>query len=174
MQPPKTPLLTKNEIKICENLSKLNAGRASLRAAALLAVNKGATYPQAALQTGLTRGQVDYAASSFRKKKLAFFPANMVHQDNSQKKSDDQQNIASAELPTPAKKLNTVKETKDMTKSKKKAAKKKEKEKLEKKALKAKAKKAAKKAKKKNKLEKKTKKDKSTKKKKSGKKSKKK
>jgi hypothetical protein len=183
----KTKLLTEKEKKICEELARIEAGQSSLRAAALLAVNKGATHAQAAEQTGLTPGQVTYAVASFRKRKIALFGVDIVDQVSRSCAAGqaeggvgtgERQKEAVGEITAPGENLKTKKEKKTMAKAKKeeekkakkKAAKKKEKStaKIDKKALKAKEKKAAKKkekkAKKKAKVEKKTKKDKSTKK----------
>ena len=157
----KAKLLTEKERKICEELARIEAGQASLRAAALLAVNKGSTYPQAAMQTGLTRGQVSYAATSFRKKKLALFPADIVDRsslphatgqvDKGAGKGEQHKKPVGT-VTVPDKKTKSVKEKKTMAKSEKDAEEKKAKKskvKVEKKALKAKEKKAAKKREKK-------------------------
>jgi transposase-like protein len=59
-----------------EALKMISAGSAphSQRAAALLAIDGGATQQQAAEQTGLTRGQVKYWLSKFRQVRLDIFP----------------------------------------------------------------------------------------------------
>ena len=179
----KAKLLTEKEKKICEKLARIEADQASLRAAALLAVNSGATYAQASEQTGLTPGQVKYAVASFRKRKVALFLADIVDrvslphatgQAKGEAGMGERQKEAVSEIIAPGNKFKSKKEKKTMAKAKKeeeKKEKKKAKAKVDKKALKAKEEKAAqkkeKKAKKKGKVEKKTKKDKSTKKQKS-------
>ena len=59
-----------------EALKMISAGSAphSQRAAALLAIDGGATQMQAAEQTGLSRGQVKYWLSKFRQARLDIFP----------------------------------------------------------------------------------------------------
>jgi hypothetical protein len=57
-------------------LKMISAGSAphNQRAAALLAIDGGATQAQAAEQTGLTRGQVKYWLAKFRQVRLDIFP----------------------------------------------------------------------------------------------------
>ena len=153
----KAKLLTEKEKKICEELVRIEAGRASLRAAALLAVNKGATHTQASEQTGLTPGQVTYAVAFFRKRKIELFLADIVDQVSLPHATGqaeggagtgERQKEAVGEITAPGKNLKSEKEKKTMAKAKKeeeKKAKKKAKAKADKKALKAKEKKAAKK-----------------------------
>ena len=180
MQKIKAKLLTEQEKKICEELASIGADLANLRAAALLAVNQGATHTQASEQTGLTPGQVTYAVASFRKRKIALFLADImdraslpraIGQTEGGAGMGEHQKEAVDDITAPGKNPKSKKEKKTMAKAKKeeeKKAKKKAKAKVDKKALKAKEEKAAKKkekkAKKKTKVEKKTKKDKSTKK----------
>jgi hypothetical protein len=59
-----------------EALKMISAGSAphSQRAAALLAIDDGATQAQAAEQAGLTRGQVKYWLTKFRQVRLDIFP----------------------------------------------------------------------------------------------------
>jgi hypothetical protein len=59
-----------------EALKMISVGSAphSQRAAALLAIDGGATQAQAAEQTGLTRGQVKYWLAKFRQVRLDIFP----------------------------------------------------------------------------------------------------
>ena len=59
-----------------EALKMISAGSAphSQRAAALLAIDGGATQAQAAEQAGLTQGQVKYWLSKFRQVRLDVFP----------------------------------------------------------------------------------------------------
>lgn len=59
-----------------EALKMISAGKDthSQRAAALLAIDSGATQAQAAEQTGLTRGQVKYWLAKFRQVRLDIFP----------------------------------------------------------------------------------------------------
>ena len=59
-----------------EALKMISAGKDthSQRAAALLAIDDGATQQQAAEETGLSRGQVKYWLSKFRQVRLDIFP----------------------------------------------------------------------------------------------------
>ncbi len=162
----KTELLTAQEKKICEELTRIEAGQSSLRAAALLAVNKGATHAQASEQTGLTPGQVTYAVASFRKRKIALFLVDIVAHASSPRATGQVEGGADTGEGQKEAVGGITASSKNTKIKKEKKAKKKVKAKADKKALKAKEKKAAKKkekkAKKKVKLEKKTKKDKST------------
>jgi hypothetical protein len=51
---------------------------AGQRAATLLAVHAGLSHADVTAQTGLTAGQIRYLLTSFRKKRLAVFPADVL------------------------------------------------------------------------------------------------
>lgn len=65
-------LLTSEERTILEKLALEPDGE---RAAALLALDDGATQAEAAEKTGLTKGQVQYALKKFRSERLLAFPS---------------------------------------------------------------------------------------------------
>jgi hypothetical protein len=67
-------LLSAEERAICEQISKANDLPYNYRAQALLALDEGLSQAQAGERSGLTRGQVKYAVSQFRKNKLGIFP----------------------------------------------------------------------------------------------------
>lgn len=67
-------LLTAEEQVACQKIAASGEGLAGQRAAALLAIDQGATRAQASEQTGLTVSQVGYLLSVFRKKHLSMFP----------------------------------------------------------------------------------------------------
>ena len=73
----RSALLTPHEQAVCQQMA---AGVAphSQRAQALLALNEGSTRAQAAAQAGLTRGQINYWITKFRKARLEIFPAPQV------------------------------------------------------------------------------------------------
>ncbi|MBN1978579.1 MAG: helix-turn-helix domain-containing protein [Anaerolineae bacterium] len=66
-------LLTVEEQDACQKITA-SGGLASQRAAALLAMDQGATRAQASEQTGLTSGQIGYLLRAFRQKHLGLFP----------------------------------------------------------------------------------------------------
>lgn len=67
-------LLTAEEQDACQKIAASDAGLASQRATALLALGQGATRAQASEQAGLTVGQIRYLLRTFRQKRLAMFP----------------------------------------------------------------------------------------------------
>lgn len=68
-------LLKKSEQNRCEKVAASAAGLEGKRAAALLALNTGATQTAAAAKAGLTLGQVRYLLTIFRDKGMALFAA---------------------------------------------------------------------------------------------------
>lgn len=73
----KEPLLTADERTVLENLAK-QADIEGQRAAALLAIDEGATQTAAADRTGLTKGQVQYILQKFRSERLLAFPDGLA------------------------------------------------------------------------------------------------
>jgi hypothetical protein len=67
-------LLTVEEQDVCQEIAASGERLAGQRAAALLAIDGGATRAQASKQTGLTVGQIGYLLHTFRQKHLAMFP----------------------------------------------------------------------------------------------------
>jgi hypothetical protein len=74
---PAETLLTQNERTACQ---KITRGRSlySKRAKALLALDEGATQAQAGQRAGLTRSQVKYWLSKFRRERLEAFPEDVI------------------------------------------------------------------------------------------------
>ncbi len=70
-------LLTPREQAICKHVATREAPH-SKRAMALLALNEGSTQAQAAEQAGLSRGQVKYWITKFRKQRLYVFPDTLL------------------------------------------------------------------------------------------------
>jgi outer membrane biosynthesis protein TonB len=66
-------LLTIEEQDVCQKIAA-SGGLASQRAAALLAIDQGATRAQTSEQTGLTLGQIGYLLHVFGQKHLDLFP----------------------------------------------------------------------------------------------------
>lgn len=73
-----TQLLSVEEQGVCQNIVAQDADVAGRRAAALLAINGGSTHAQASEQTELTTGQISYLLTTFRKKRLAIFPDDVL------------------------------------------------------------------------------------------------
>jgi hypothetical protein len=129
----------------------------SQRAQALLAIDEGTTQAAAGQQAGLTKGQVRYWLTKFRKVRIAIFPEELLDQVQRDEGDEvDQQEMRGAEE-TVVPVEQTEAQQDDAPKAKKKAKKK------DKKKSKKKAKKKSKKAKK-PKKDKTTNKDKKTKK----------
>ena len=68
-----TKLLTIKERNACRKIAGQNAGLASQRAAALLAVDAGETQAEASGKTELSRGQIRYLMAAFRQKRMEMF-----------------------------------------------------------------------------------------------------
>jgi hypothetical protein len=73
-------LLTQSEQAICRHIAAGDPPN-SQRALALLVVNAGSTQSAAAEQAGLSRGQVKYWLSRFRKHRLDVFPSELLEVD---------------------------------------------------------------------------------------------
>lgn len=73
-------LLTPQERIVCEQISS-EAAPDGQRAAALIALDEGATQAQASEQSGLTRDQVKYWLSKFRSQRLGIFPEELLGQE---------------------------------------------------------------------------------------------
>jgi hypothetical protein len=73
-------LLTTAELAVCQKIAVLDTELAGRRAAILVAINDGATHAQASEQTGLTVGQIRYLLTTFRRKRLAIFPDDVLSQ----------------------------------------------------------------------------------------------
>ena len=71
-------LLTSEERVVCEQVAATGEAPHSQRAQALLALDGGASQPEAGQQSGLTVGQVRYCVGKFRQQRLNFFPDNLV------------------------------------------------------------------------------------------------
>jgi len=80
-------LLTVEERDVCQEIAASGEGLAGQRAAALLAIDGGATRAQASKQTGLTVGQIGYLLRTFRQKHLAMFPDAEPEEDKGEKKA---------------------------------------------------------------------------------------
>jgi hypothetical protein len=68
-------LLTEEERDTCQEIAAAGDELAGQRAAALLAIDEGATRAQASQQTNLTLGQIGYLLHAFQQKRLAMFAA---------------------------------------------------------------------------------------------------
>ena len=73
-------LLTAVELEICQKIAALDTELAGQRAAILVAINEGSTHTQASEQTDLTVGQIRYLLTTFRRKRLAIFPDDVLSQ----------------------------------------------------------------------------------------------
>ena len=71
-------LLSPQERGACQRLALQEEAPHSQRAQALLALDEGATQPEAGLRAGLTVGQVKYWLGKFRKVGLDIFPEQVV------------------------------------------------------------------------------------------------
>ncbi|MFN2269657.1 MAG: helix-turn-helix domain-containing protein [Anaerolineae bacterium] len=133
-------LLTAEEQVACQKIAASGEGLAGQRAAALLAIDQGATRAQASEQAGLTVNQVGYLLGVFRQKRLSLFPDTEPIEEKEEKASE----------PKEAKKAKAKKPKKDKKDKDKMKAKKKDKEpKKDKKSKSKKGKDAKKKSKKK-------------------------
>jgi hypothetical protein len=90
-------LLSVEEQVICQKIATQETNLASQRAATLLAINGGSTQAEASAQTGLTVGQIRYLVTTFRKKRLAIFPDDVLGQAES---SAGIESLAQAEAPS--------------------------------------------------------------------------
>jgi hypothetical protein len=70
-------LLNAEERAVCERISEADDTPYNYRAQTLLALDEGLSQAQAGERSGLTRGQVKYALSQFRKHKLGIFPEHL-------------------------------------------------------------------------------------------------
>jgi hypothetical protein len=118
-------LLTAEEQDACQKIAASGKGLASQRAAALLAIDQGATRAQASEQAGLTVNQVGYLLRAFRKKHLSMFPDAEPIEGEEQPPEKSTKPEAEASEPKKAKKAKAKKpkkgrKDKDMSKAKKK------------------------------------------------------
>ena len=132
--------LTKDEEAQCIDLEKNGQGLSRQRASALLHINSGNTYPAAAVESGLSIGQVRYLVTSFKNKRMALFssaakaasaqkkitkPAKVKTDTASQKQNNEKPDkpLSEDEQKAPAeshKHKKTEKKNKDKEKNKKK------------------------------------------------------
>lgn len=108
----------------------MEAGLASQRAAALLAIDEGLTWAKASELTDLKQGQIKYLMTAFRKKRLNIFPDDILNKPQQQAKADKKDKS----------KKKAMKSKKGKAKKEKKYSKTKKKEKAKKKKKKKKAK----------------------------------
>ena len=81
-------LLSAKEKDACRKVSSLEAGLASQRADALLAIDEGLTWAKASELTGLKQGQIKYLMTTFRKKRLTMFPDDVLNEPQQQAEAD--------------------------------------------------------------------------------------
>lgn len=152
--------LTPSQRTVCQQVATNNEPPHSQRAEALLVLDNGATYAQAAEQTGLSMGQLKYCVTAFRRKQLDIFPPEMMATTPSTAALDtplDVEPEPEPEATPPAVPTETSEVTASPEKKKKKKKKKSKKEKAGKeKKKKKKKKKKEKKKKKKGKKKKKS------------------
>jgi hypothetical protein len=135
-------LLTEKDRDTCQQIAASEAGLASQRAAALLAIDQGSTRGQASEQTGLTSGQIGYLLRVFQQKRLAIFPdTKPIEEEKVQPPTEPAKPEAKADKPKEDKKGKKAKAKKP---KKGKKGKEKKRVKKPKKGKKAKAKKAKK------------------------------
>lgn len=135
--------LTAKEREACRRISRLDAGLACRRAAALLSLDEGLTSAEASARASLTIGQIQYLRSAFAQKRLTVFPRDMLLEQKSPAKAKDKtQKGKEKKVKSKARKKNSGKK-KDEGKKKNKGQKKnKMKNKKNKKAKKNKSRKA--------------------------------
>ncbi len=118
--------LTPEESDVCRQLSGSAKPPHRQRAIALLALTGGATYAQAAEQSGLTLGQLKYCVTTFRGKRLAMFPSELAAAPaNSEAESEAAAPAAADSAEDADQKPAKAKKKKDKDKDKKKKGKKK-------------------------------------------------
>jgi colicin import membrane protein len=122
-------LLAAEEQDTCQKIAASGEGLAGRRAAALLAIDQGATRAQASEQAGLTMNQVGYLLRAFRQKRLSMFPdAEPIEEEEEEEEQPPEKPAepeAKASRPKAAKKAKGKKpkkgkKDKDMSKAKKK------------------------------------------------------
>jgi hypothetical protein len=121
----------------------------SQRAQALLAIDEGTTQAAAGQQAGLTKGQVRYWLTKFRKVRIAIFPEELLDQVQRDEgdEVEQQEMLGAEEAVVPVDEIEAQKE--DLPKAKKKAKKSKKMKKPKQAKKKKKGKKSSKKSKKK-------------------------
>ena len=121
----------------------------SQRAQALLAIDEGTTQAAAGQKAGLTKGQMRYWLTKFRKVRIAIFPEELLDQIQRDEgdEVDQQEMLGAEETVVPVDETEAQKE--DLPKAKKKAKKSKKMKKPKQAKKKKKGKKSAKKSKKK-------------------------
>ncbi len=70
--------LTAEERETCRRVSQLDAGIASRRAHALLALDEGLTGAQTSVRVSLTLGQIQYLKTAFAQKRMMVFPREIL------------------------------------------------------------------------------------------------
>lgn len=139
-------LLTKEESEKCAKIADMNV-KDSARAQTLLLLDKGKSQKQAALETGLSPGQVKYLLQQFRQKRLDIFSQMPVPEaviEDSSEETTKEAVIDKAPKP-PKKESSTKKKAKKESRKQKKKNKKKSESKKKKKDKKKKKKELTKK-----------------------------
>ena len=75
----KEQLLTPHERVICQQMATREAPH-SQRAAALIALDEGATWAKAGEHAGLSKGQLGYWLTKFRQQRLNIFPDDLLNE----------------------------------------------------------------------------------------------
>ncbi|OEU74569.1 MAG: hypothetical protein BA874_06190 [Desulfuromonadales bacterium C00003068] len=127
-------LLSKEQVRTCQDLSSQEKGIVSQRAVALLNLNGGSTQTKAATVSGLTLGQVRYLLYTFRRKGMMIFSSGKeqttqenisVSGSNSETSTIASERIADTQPPAEKKKKPGSKKDKEQDKGSKKKTKKK-------------------------------------------------
>ena len=120
-------LLTTEEQDACQKIAASGEGLAGQHAAALLAIDQGATRAQASEKTGMTVGQIGYLLRVFRQKRLSMFPdAEPIEEEKEREQPPEKPAEHEAKASRPktkkakGKKAKKGKKDKDMSKTKKK------------------------------------------------------
>ena len=79
--------LTVEQAAVCEKIAGENSLNGQ-RAKALLALDNGATHSDAATESGLTRGQVNYILRKFKVQGLAVFPTDVLPAPDTEPESE--------------------------------------------------------------------------------------
>ncbi len=149
-EPPQkeTRLLSSEERAIFSQIATKEPPHGS-RAQALLAIDEGTTQAAAGQQAGLTKGQMRYWLTKFRKVRIAIFPEELLDQIQRDEgdEVDQREMLGAEETVVPVDETEAQKE--DLPKDKKKAKKSKKMKKPKQAKKKKKGKKSAKKSKKK-------------------------
>ena len=112
-------LLTVEEQDACQKIAA-SGGLASQRAAALLAIDQGATRAQASERIGLTLGQIGYLLRMFGQKRLDLFPDAGPSEEEEQLTAEPAKPKGDKKKKAKAKKTKKGKKDEAMAKTKKK------------------------------------------------------